>query len=90
MDNLLAFLNSVGTSAALRSMDSVQLEQAMRKHGLSELQIRTILQGNVAEIAKMMKTSGDIVCLILPSEPDKQPDEDEEDKEEPADKIKAA
>lgn len=92
MSNLLSFITSFGSSAELRSLSPEQLSERMEQQGLSAEEISVILSGDRAAIATMVKTSGDIVCCILPDKPDDQEpdDEDEEEKDQNPQSIRAA
>lgn len=92
MSNLLSFITSFGSSAELRSLSPEQLRERMEQQGLSAEEISVILSGDRAAIATMVKTSGDIVCCILPDKPDdKEPDdEDEKEKDQKPQSIRAA
>jgi hypothetical protein len=84
MSSFLSFITSFGSSAELRSLSPEQLRERMQQQGLTEQEISVILSGDRSAIATMVKTSRDIVCLILPTEPDKKENEDEseDDKKE--------
>lgn len=92
MSNLLSFITSFGSSAELRSLSPEQLRERMEQQGLSAEEISVILSGDRAAIATMVKTSGDIVCCILPDSPDdKEPDqEDEDDSDKQQQSLRAA
>lgn len=92
MSNLLSFITSFGSSAELRSLSPEQLRERMEQQGLSTEEISVILSGDRAAIATMVKTSGDIVCCILPDSPDdKEPDqEDEDDSDKQQQSLRAA
>lgn len=92
MSNLLSFITSFGSSAELRSLSPEQLRERMEQQGLSAEEISVILSGDRAAIATMVKTSGDIVCCILPDKPDdKEPDdEDEKEKDQKPQSLRAA
>ncbi len=92
MSNLLSFITSFGSSAQLRSLSPEQLRECMEQQGLSAEEISVILSGDRSAIATMVRTSGDIVCCILPDKPDDQEpdDEDEEEKDQKPQSIRAA
>lgn len=89
MSNLLSFITSFGSSAELRSLSPEQLSERMEQQGLSAEEISVILSGDRAAIATMVKTSGDIVCCIVPETPDDKEPEDEDESEEQPKSIKA-
>lgn len=92
MSNLLSFITSFGSSAELRSLSPEQLRERMEQQGLTEQEISVILSGDRAAIATMVKTSGDIVCCVVPEKPDDQEpdDEDEEEKDQKPQSVRAA
>ncbi|RVT45588.1 hypothetical protein EMM73_12840 [Rheinheimera sediminis] len=90
MSNLLSFITSFGSSAELRSLNPEQLRERMEQQGLTEQQISVILSGDRNAIATMVKTSGDIVCCVLPDKPDDQEPDDEEEKDQKPQSLKAA
>lgn len=79
MSNLLSFITSFGSSAQLRSLSPEQLRERMEQQGLSAEEISVILSGDRAAIATMVKTSGDIVCCIVPDSPDEEDESPEKD-----------
>ncbi len=80
MSNLLSFITSFGSSAQLRSLSPEQLRERMEQQGLTKQEMNVILSGDRNAIATMVKTSGDIVCCVVPEKPDdEEPDEEEED-----------
>lgn len=79
MDPLLRFISQFGSSAELRSLSAVELRQAMQDAGLSEEAMAAILTGNRADLTQLLRTSGDIVCCILPEQPDEEEPEQEGD-----------
>lgn len=87
MTNLLSFISSFGSSAELRALDPAALRARMEAAGLTEQEIAVILSGDRNAIAQMVKTSGDIVCCVVPETP--EDDEDEQDDEE-QDKVRKA
>ncbi len=89
MTNLLSFISSFGSSAELRALDPAALRARMEAAGLTGQEIAVILSGDRNAIAQMVKTSGDIVCCILPDNPDdEEQDDDKDDKD--AKEIRAA
>lgn len=84
MSNLLSFITSFGSSAELRSLNTEELRQRMEQLGLTEQEIQVILSGDRNAITTLVKTSGDIVCCIIPQTPDEEdePEEDDDKKEE--------
>lgn len=94
MSHLLNFISSFGSSAELRTMPVAQLRQQMQAFGLSAAEIAVFLSGDRHAVAEMLKTSGDIVCCIVPEQPvtppqpDQPPtpskDDDDEDKQQKA------
>ncbi len=87
MTNLLSFISSFGSSAELRALDPAALRARMEAAGLTGQEIAVILSGDRNAIAQMVKTSGDIVCCVVPETP--EDDEDEQDDEE-QDKVRKA
>lgn len=80
MHDLLSFITSFGSSAELRSLSHEQLRERMEQQGLTAEEISVILSGDRKAIATMVKTSGDIVCCVLPDKPDdEEPTDDEEE-----------
>ncbi len=88
MTNLLSFISSFGSSAELRALDPAALRIRMEAAGLTEQEIVVILSGDRNAIAQMVKTSGDIVCCVVPETP--EDDEDEQDDKDNKDSLKAA
>ena len=66
MSNLLNFISSFGSSAELRSLSAEALQHRMQQEGLTAQEIEVLLSGNSAAVASLVRTSGDIVCCILP------------------------
>lgn len=83
MSNLLSFISSFGSSAELRSLSTAELRQRMEQQGLTEQEIQVILSGDRNAIVTLVKTSGDIVCCVIPQTPDEEePEEDDDQKKE--------
>jgi hypothetical protein len=89
MSSLLSFISSFGSSAELRSLSPEQLRERMEQQGLSAEEISVILSGDRAAIANMVKTSGDIVCCVLPDTPDDEEPDDEEEQEQKLQSVRA-
>lgn len=78
MDHLLKFISTFATSAELRSLSTSKLKDRMIECGLSSEEMNAILSGNKDELARMMRTSGDIVCCVIaPEQPADTEDEQE-------------
>ncbi len=74
MSNLLSFISSFGSSAELRSLSPEQLREHMQQQGLTAQEINVVLSGDRTAIATMVKTSGDITCCVVPPQPEKKQD----------------
>jgi len=78
MSHLLNFISSFGSSAELRTLPVAELRQRMQAFGLTAQEITVFLSGDRHAVAEMLKTSGDIVCCIVPEQPVTPPTPDEE------------
>lgn len=69
MSQMLNFISSFGSSAELRSLPVAELTARMQAFGLNAAEIQVLLSGDRHAVAEMMKTSGDIVCCVVPEKP---------------------
>ena len=82
MSNLLNFISSFGSSAELRSLTPDALRQKMVQCELTEQEIAVILAGDRNAVAQLVRTSGDIVCCVVPEKPDDEEPAEQDDGEE--------
>ncbi len=70
MSNALNFLTRMGSSARLRGLSREALIEEMSAAGLSAALQQAVLRQDRAELVRQLKTSGDVVCMVMLDVPD--------------------
>jgi len=73
VSNVISFLESVGRDAALRHLDSGQLESAMRRAEVAPEVRAAILGRDRASLDSLLEVREKLYCVLMTPEPKKAP-----------------